>query len=286
MKKKVLVTGARGQLGKKIIDLMSDNFELILTDYDDMDITNMDQVTSRFAKELPDFVIHAAAYTQVDKAEDNQEICHKVNVMGTKNIAFACQEIGSTLIYISTDYVFDGKKKTPYLENDSPNPMSVYGETKYLGEKEIEKICTNYYILRSSWIFGELPKGHPGTNFVETMIRLSKENNELSIINDQIGSPTYTKDLVQTIESLIQKAPVFGIYHFSGDGSCSWYDFAVEVLKQSNINIRIRPILSDEYPQKAKRPSYSYLNKSKIESALHVSIRPWQEMLKEYLRVR
>jgi dTDP-4-dehydrorhamnose reductase len=285
MKKKVLITGSKGQLGKKIIDLMARDFDLILTDSDNMNITNKDLVDKFFKQCKPDWVIHTAAYTQVDKAEDFPEICQKVNVYGTKNIALASQEIDAKLIYISTDYVFDGRKKSPYIETDKPSPLSVYGHSKYCGETEIEQICDQYYILRSSWIFGELPKNHPGTNFVETMLRLASEKKELRVVKDQIGSPTYTKDLVQIIIRIVNLCPNIGIYNFSGQGMCSWYDFAKEIFSQKNINIDLNPITSDQFPQKAKRPSYSYLDKTKLETLLRIKVRSWQEMLSEYLEL-
>ena len=308
---KILVTGAKGQLGKKIIELMAADFDLVLTDSDNMDITDKLQVHKVIKLERPDFIIHGAAYTAVDKAEDNEEICRKVNALGTKNIAETAKEFNIPLIYISTDYVFDGKKEIPYRETDATNPLSVYGQTKLEGEKFIEQICDKYYIIRSAWIFGELPENHPGTNFVETMIRLSKEKDSLSIINDQIGSPTYTGDLVEIIRQIIRaqdlglRASVisqnlnpktqnlspkpqvpYGLYHFSGTGACSWYDFAKEIFKQTNTKIKLNPVTSDQYPQKAKRPAYSYMDKSKIEKALGVLVRPWQEMLAEYLEKR
>jgi len=280
---KVLVTGAKGQLGKKIIDLMSADFELVLTDSDNMDITDSSKVRKFIKSERPDFIIHGAAYTAVDKAEENIDLCRKINADGTKNIAETAKEFDSTLIYISTDYVFDGEKSSPYIETDKPNPLSVYGQTKLEGEKFIQQICDKYYIIRSAWIFGELPENHPGTNFVETMLRLAKKRDNLSIVSDQIGSPTYTGDLVKTITQLVKQKPEFGIYHFSGNGECSWYDFAQEIFRQNNIKIEFNAITSDQYPQKAKRPNYSYLDKSKIESALGIETRPWQEMLSDYL---
>jgi len=304
----ILVTGAKGQLGKKIIELMSKDYKLILTDYDSMDITDESKVNEVFESEKPEIIIHGAAYTQVDKAEENKEICRKVNVLGSANIAKAAKKIGAKVIYISTDYVFDGKKDSPYNEEDLPHPLSVYGMTKYEGEKAVMENCPESYILRSAWIFGELPEGHPGTNFVETMLKLSKEKDELSIVSDQIGSPTYTGDLVKTIMLLAGSRELgvgsikgkdnkhqtpdselnapFGIYHFSGAGAASWYDFAVEIFKQANVKIKINPITSDQYPQKAARPSYSYLDKTKIENALNIKVRPWQEMLADYLSKR
>ncbi len=283
---KILVTGAKGQLGKKIIDSLGDKYELVLTDSTEMDITDKDKVFEVIGTEKPDFILHAAAYTQVDKAEEMEEICRKVNALGSENIAKAGREFGSTVIYISTDYVFDGKKDAPYTEEDTTGPLSVYGRTKLEGEEATQKYCDKHYIVRSAWIFGELPEGHPGTNFVETMLKLSKDRDELSIVSDQIGSPTYTGDLVEAIEKLIEVKPAYGVYLFSGTGAASWYDFAVEIFKQTNTKIEVKPITSEQYPQKATRPAYSYMDKSKIESALGFKVRPWQEMLAEYLEKR
>lgn len=330
--KKVLVTGAKGQLGHKIRQVLGDgsqesgnyanpptpNYQLILTDSDNMDITDKLQVHKVIKLERPDFIIHGAAYTAVDKAEENVELCRKVNALGTKNIAECAKEFDVPVIYISTDYVFDGKKKSPYTETDPANPLSVYGATKFEGENFIREICDKYYIIRSAWIFGELPDGHPGTNFVETMIRLSKEKDSLNIVDDQIGSPTYTGDLVEIILRIIRSQDLglrtqglglrasglgfgnlpksqilnpksqvpYGLYHFSGTGKCSWYDFALAIFTQTKTNIDLKPITSDQYPQKAKRPVYSYLDKSKIENALNIKVRPWQEMLAEYVEKR
>jgi dTDP-4-dehydrorhamnose reductase len=280
---KILVTGAKGQLGNKLNEILGKNHQLILTDSDNMDITDINMVRRVIIEEKPDYIIHGAAYTKVDKAEEEIDLCRKINSIGTKNIATVAKEFDVKLIYISTDFVFDGLKKTPYTELDKPNPLSVYGLTKYEGEEYIREICTKYYIIRVAWLFGELPIGGAGTNFVEIMLRLAKERPGLSVVNDQIGSPTYTGDLVETISKIIISSPEFGTYHFSGDGDCSWYDFAREIFKQTNTKIDLIPITSAEYPQKAKRPPYSYLDKSKIEKTLDIKIRLWQEMLGEYL---
>lgn len=326
--KKILITGAKGQLGKKIKELMEKDFELVLTDSDDMDIINFEIVETVFQKEKPDFVIHGAAFTRVDDAEEKEELCRKINADGTKNIAEAAKANNTTVIYISTDYVFDGKKNTPYTEEDQTNPLSVYGRTKFEGEEFIREICERYYIIRSAWIFGELPENHPGTNFVETMLRLAKDRTELNIVDDQVGSPTYTGDLVNIIKEILIKSEArnlnletnqndqkeinsnfelrpfdinsgrselvedrdsnfpFGTYHFSGEGECSWYDFAKEIFMQKKIEITLNPITSEQYPQKAKRPHYSYMSKEKIVKALGVKVRGWQEMLNEYLEKR
>lgn len=298
---KILVTGAKGQLGKKLIDMLSSRYELVLTDYDDMDITNPDTVNKRMKAEKPDYVIHGAAYTKVDAAEENEELCRRINSEGTRNIAEAAAAGGATLFYISTDFVFDGVQDSPYSELDKPNPLSVYGQTKHEGEEFVKKFCSKYYILRVAWLFGELPENAMGSNFVETMIRLGKERDSLTVVNDQIGSPTYTKDLVEIIHKIIAGpsdknlehktqalSPIipYGLYHFSGKGACSWYDFSNKIFRLSNINIDLKPISSDQYPQKARRPAYSYLSKDKIEKALNIQVRDWQEMLKEYLANR
>ena len=288
---KILVTGAKGQLGKKIIEMLSPNYALVLTDSQEMDITDQISVNKVIGEEQPDFIIHAAAYTRVDAAEENEEICRKVNALGTKNIAEAAKANDATVIYISTDYVFDGTKTTPYVETDIAKPLSVYGQTKYEGEEFVRNICEKYFIIRTAWVFGELPEGHPGTNFVETMLRLAQEKDELNIVGDQIGSPTYTGDLVDIIEQIIKYAAAktqgadvpYGTYHFSGQNPASWYDFAIEIFNQTNTTIKVNSITSDQYPQKAKRPTYSYLSKDKIEKAFKTNVRDWKEMLAEYL---
>lgn len=296
----ILVTGANGQLGLKLQELLKKENRLTLTDIGSMDITDKKEVDRVIKFKKPEFVIHTAAYTRVDDAEKNIKLCEKINILGTKNIVRATRDIGATLIYISTDYIFDGKRKfrdkrqfghvfdgkknKPYTEKDKPKPLSVYGKTKLKGEELIQDIYDKFYIIRTSWIFGELPKGYAGTNFVETMLRLAKEKKSLNIVNDQIGSPTYTKDLVEIIDKIIKFKVPYGIYNFSGEGECSWYDFAKEIFRQRKINININPIKTSEYPQKTKRPAYSYLDKTKIEKTLGIKVRPWSEMLKEYLR--
>ena len=283
---KILITGAKGQLGNKLIEILGKDHELILTDSDNMDITDINIVKKVISEEKPDYIIHGAAYTKVDKAEEEIDLCRKINSIGTKNIATVAKEFDIKLIYISTDFVLDGLKKSPYMESDKPNPLSIYGLTKYEGEEFIRGICDQYYIIRVAWLFGELPVGGAGTNFVEIMLKLAKERPSLNVVNDQIGSPTYTGDLVETISKIINSSAEFGTYHFSGTGACSWYDFAKEIFRLTNTQVNLQPILSVEYPQKASRPPYSYLDKSKIEKALNINVRPWQEMLREYLLKR
>jgi len=282
---KILVTGAKGQLGNKVIEILGTNNDLILTDSDTMDIANPEQVEDFVKKTKPEMILHLAAYTKVDQAEEDKDLCYKINALGTKNVASAAKKAKATLIYISTDCVFDGKKATPYFESDEATPLSVYGQTKLDGENFIQEICDKYYIIRAAWLFGELPAGHPGSNFVETMLRLASERDSLSVVDDQIGSPTYTGDLAKFVDFLINKNPEAGIYHFSGEGEASWYDFAKEIFNKTATKIDLKPITSAEYPSKAKRPPYSYLSKEKVES-LGFVVRSWQEMLTEYLENR
>lgn len=275
--KKVLVSGSNGQLGREIARQLSQDFDLILTDVENLDITNKLKVHKVLKVKSPDIIIHGAAYTRVDEAETNIDLCRKINAIGTQNMAEAAKNIGATLIYISTDYVFDGKKDKPYLETDQPHPLSVYGQTKLEGEEFVNKICDKFYIIRTAWLYGS------GKNFVETMLRLVKEKKSLNIVADQIGSPTYTKDLVEVIRKIIDVKPDYGIYNFSGMGEASWYDFAREIMQQKDIDIQINPITTREYPQAAKRPAYSYLSKKKIEKALKIKTSSWQVMLEDYL---
>jgi len=280
---KILITGAKGQLGKKISEILGLQHQLFLTDSTNMDVTDIEMVRKVVGENKPEYIIHAAAYTQVDKAEENVELCRKINSLGTKNVAIVAKENDTKLIYISTDFVFDGLQKTPYTETDEAKPLSVYGLTKYEGEKFIQEICEKYFIIRVAWLFGELPEGYQGTNFVEVMLRLAREKGTVSVVNDQVGSPTYTGDLVEIIGGFIDKNPEYGIYHFSGSGACSWYAFAKEIFAQTNTAVNLLPIKSEQYPQKAKRPPYSYFDKTKIENILKIKVRPWQEMLGEYL---
>src|SRR3990167_10615579 len=284
---KILLTGAKGQLGFKIAEILSAGHDLILTDRDSLDITDQKKVADLVEKENPDVIIQAAAYTKVDQAEEEVELCQRINVDGTYHLARAAKEIKALMIYFSTDYVFSGKKKTPYEETDKPEALSVYGQTKHAGEKIVRYQGEKYYIIRTSWVFGETPKDYTGANFVQKMLFLANQYPELKVVNDQIGSPTYTKDLVEIVELLIDQYDSevflpFGIYHFSGEGECSWFDFAKEIFKQKKLPIAVKPIKTEELPLKAQRPKYSYLSKEKIKQSLGIEVRSWQEMLAEY----
>ena len=300
---KILVTGGDGQLGRALQKVLPQK-NSVFTTRADFDITNQKQTIKQIAGDRPNIVIHAAAYTNVDGCEQNPEIAYKVNVDGTKNIAAACKEIGAKLIYISTDFVFDGKKKTPYSENDKPNPLSVYGKTKLQGEEAVKKL-PDYIIIRTSWLFGDGPafaKASAGKqNFVQTILKLVEEKDEIKVVNDQIGSPTYALDLAEAIYQLIKNCS--GIYHISNSGQCSWHQFAQEIMRQKGFKTKILPINSGAWqkmrPDSAKRPKYSVLSHKKINTlgirtsrfarepcrSFHslIKMRPWQDALRDYL---
>lgn len=271
---KMLVTGANGMLGQDLCPLMEDEgYEVVETDVNSLDITDINQVKEVLTKEQPDIVVHCAAYTNVDKVEDEPEIASKINAEGSENIAKICGENGITLIYISTDYVFDGTKKEPYEPTDAPNPINVYGKTKLEGEKSVQKYCEKYYITRTSWLYG-----HYGKNFVETMINISK-NPEVKVVDDQIGCPTWTMELCNGMAKLIRENAPYGIYHVCGSEPTSWYGFAKEIYKQMNLNVNLHPCKTEEFPRKAKRPSYSAMDNNGI-------CRNWKAALKDYINLR
>ena len=276
---KILVTGANGMLGKDLCPILQDEgYDVIETDKHNLDITNLAQVTKVLNEEKPDIVIHCASYTQVDKAEDEPDITRLINSKGTENIAKVCAEIDSTLVYISTDYVFDGKgingekRTTPYLPTDKSNPLNVYGLTKLEGEKAVRKYCKKYYIVRSSWLYGI-----HGKNFVETILSL-KDMPEIKVVDDQAGCPTWTVDLSEGIAELL-KSNEYGIYHICGGGQTSWYNFAGEILTLDGASVNIKPCSTEEYPRKAKRPHYSVMDNNG-------SCRDWKSALKEYMQLR
>jgi len=277
---KILITGAKGQLGLTLADLLSKH-DLILTDREELDITNSSVVNTFVNKVKPDIIINTAAYTAVDQAETEKETADKINVTGPKNLSSATKEIGAIFIHISTDFVFDGKKKTPYSESDHPKPLSVYGQTKYDGEKAVEQIGGKYYIFRTAWLYSPY-----GKNFVKTIIRLGLEKDELKVVADEIGCPTYAYDLASAIKKIIEKkpAPPFGLYHFAGDGSCSWFKFATEIVKLSTGKAKVFKTTAKEYGLPAERPAYSALDCSKIKS-LGVETVSWKQSLKKCIDV-
>ena len=273
---KILITGSDGMLAFALKKTLKTNNKLILTDIGNMDITSAKKVALFFNKTKPEIIIHTAACTDVDAAEKNKGLALKINRDGTKNVASAAKDLDIPIVYISTDYIFGGGKKKPYTENERPNPLSVYGFSKYAGEKEIRKITKKYFIIRSAWLYGP-----GGKNFVTTILRLTKELDELKIVNDQRGCPTYTFDLANVISKLI-KTQKYGIYHAVNSGSCTWYQFAKEIIKINKLKNKIKAINSKELGRPAKRPNYSVLSNNKLR-AEGIKLREWQKALRVFL---
>ena len=275
----VLVTGASGQLGQAI-QFLSDKYADIdfkFCSSSDLDITSLENCQLVFTKYKPDFCINAAAYTAVDKAESEPDKAHLINVVGAKNLAAVCKEFSTVLLHVSTDFIFDGTKKTPYLETDLPNPTGVYGQTKLDGEKAIQETFDHYFIIRTSWVYSQF-----GANFMKTMLRLASERDSLSVVNDQIGTPTNAVDLAKALLEIIKSNNnSFGIYNFSNEGQCSWYDFAKKIFEINNISINLQAIPSTSFPTPAKRPAYSVLDKSKIKNVFGVEVKGWEESLRK-----
>lgn len=275
---KVLITGANGQLGHDIIRICKQkDIEFIGVDVEEMDITNQDKVKQVICSSHVDAVIHCAAYTAVDAAEDNVDLCTKVNVEGTRNIARVCQELNIKMMYFSTDYVFDGLGENYWGEYDERRPLNVYGDTKCDGEKIVETMVKEHFIIRISWVFGI-----HGKNFVKTMLQLGEKNGSVRVVNDQIGSPTYTYDLAGLVVDMIQTNK-YGKYHVTNEGICSWYDFACEIFKQAGMEVEVTPVDSDAFPVKAKRPLNSRLSKEELDKNGFSHLPSWQDALRRYL---
>ena len=271
---KILLTGANGMLGQDLIPVLEDeDFDVIETDRETLDITNFNQSKKIIEAEKPDFVVHCAAYTNVDGAENDSETAIKINLEGTENIAKICDLNNITLIYISTDYVFDGEKTEPYIPTDKTNPINIYGQTKLDGELAVKKHCKKYYIIRTSWLYG-----HYGENFVEKMISLA-DKPELKVVDDQVGCPTWSVELSNAITDLIDEEPEFGIYHICGSGQTSWYGFAKEIFKLIGEKVNLVPCKTDEFPRPAKRPEHSVMDNNGI-------CRNWKSALKDYINLR
>ena len=273
----ILVTGASGQLGQSIQFIASNyaDCKFIFASSQDLDITNQEHVNHFFDTNKIDFCINAAAYTAVDKAETETEKAVSINVLGPKNLAMVCQKNNVKLIHVSTDFVFDGASSKPYLETDATNPLGVYGKTKLDGEQAVIDNMKEYFIIRTSWVYSQF-----GNNFRNTMLRLASERDSLSIVSDQIGSPTNAVDLAKALLSIVQSnSSKYGIYNFSNEGIASWYDFATEIFRINNVVIEVNPIPTEAFPTPAKRPKYSLLDKSKIKNTFGIEIKTWQESL-------
>ena len=276
---KVLVTGVKGQLGHDVMnELALRGIEGFGVDVEEMDITDRTACETVISQEKPDAVIHCAAYTAVDAAEDNLELCRKINAEGTRNIARVCKAMDIKMMYISTDYVFNGGGERPWEPDDHREPLNVYGLTKYEGEIAVEQNVQKYFIVRIAWVFGV-----NGKNFIKTMLRLGKEKGDVSVVDDQIGSPTYTYDLARLLVDMIE-TDKYGRYHATNEGLCSWCDFAREIFKQANMNVEVIPVTSAEYPAKAKRPMNSRMSKDKLEENGFERLPSWQDALERYLK--
>ena len=296
---KIFVTGVAGQLGHDVMnDLAARGYEGIGTDiapqysgaddgtavttmpYVSLDITDRDAVEKTITELKPDVVVHCAAWTAVDLAEDDDKKAkvHAINADGTQNIADACKKIDAKMVYISTDYVFNGQGKRPWEPDDKREPLNVYGQTKYEGELAIEEHVKKFFTVRIAWVFGV-----NGKNFIKTMLNLGKSHDHLTVVNDQTGSPTYTYDLARLLVDMIQ-TDKYGRYHATNEGICTWYEFACEIFKQAGMNVSVAPVSSDEYPAKAKRPSNSRMDKSKLTANGFTPLPTWQDALSRYLK--
>ncbi len=277
---KVLVTGVKGQLGHDMMnELEKRGYTGIGVDVEEMDITDADACRRVITESGVEQVVHCAAWTAVDAAEDNEEACRRVNALGTENIARVCGELHLPMIYLSTDYVFDGQGTHPWEPDDEvTKPLNVYGQTKYEGELAIEKYVKDYYIVRIAWVFGV-----NGKNFIKTMLNLGRTHDTLTVVDDQIGTPTYTYDLSRLLVDMLERKE-YGKYHVTNEGGyISWYDFAVEIFRQAGIEVDVQPVGSDQYPAKAKRPFNSRMEKKKLDEHGFDRLPTWQDALSRYL---
>ncbi len=275
----ILITGAKGQLATDIVGALKDekDINLLLADIDELDITDENKVKKYFDENKIDMVIHTAAWTRVDDAENNKEIVYKINVLGTKYLVDNCDKKNTPMIYFSTDYVFGGEGDKPYKEDDKINPLGYYAVTKYEGEKEVMRL-KKYFILRISWVFGK-----NGNNFINTMLRLSETHDTLTVVNDQVGSPTYTVDVASVIKQFV-RSDKYGVYHVTNEGYVSWADFAREIFKKANKNVKVIDVTTEEYNAKAMRPKNSRLDKSKLRENGFTPLPTWEDALDRYLR--
>lgn len=277
---RILVTGVKGQLGHDVMnELAKRGHTGIGVDVEEMDITDAKKVDEVIRASEVEAVIHCAAYTAVDAAEDQAELCRKINAEGTENIAKVCKELDIKMMYISTDYVFDGEGTRPWEPDDERHPLNVYGQTKYEGELAVEKYLDKFFTIRIAWVFGV-----NGKNFIKTMLKLSETHDELNVVDDQIGSPTYTYDLAVLMVDMIETEK-YGRYHATNEGLCSWYEFACEIFRQAGRDVKVNPVSSDEFPAKAKRPHNSRMDKSKLAENGFTPLPAWQDALKRYLEI-
>jgi dTDP-4-dehydrorhamnose reductase len=272
---KVALTGANGMLGHDLAKAFRGNNVIALT-HEDLDVTDLDKTLALIRDTKPDYVIHGAAYTDVDGCEGDSKRAYLVNGIGTRNVAIACEENACPIIYISSDYVFDGMKKEPCNEWDHTNPINKYGLSKLLGENYVSSLTNRFYIVRTSWLFGK-----KGKNFVEKILKLLEERDEIEVVDDQLGSPTYTLDFATKIKELTGRG--YGIYHITNSGHCSWYQFAVEIARLKRSRTKVRPVTSDKLNRPARRPSFSVLENTMLELEGIEKPRHWKDALEDYL---
>lgn len=279
---KVLVTGVKGQLGYDVVrELQKRGHEAVGVDIDEMDITDAAAVERVMTEVQPDAVIHCSAYTAVDRAEEDKdiEICRRVNVDGTENIAKICKKLDCKMLYLSTDYIFSGDGERPWEPDDEASPLNAYGQSKYDGELALKKYVEKYFIVRISWVFGI-----NGNNFIKTMLRLGRENGAVKVVDDQIGSPTYTYDLARLLVDMIE-SDRYGAYHATNEGICSWYEFAKEIFRAAGMdNVSVTPVKSGEFPVKAKRPKNSRMSKEKLVANGFSLLPAWQDAVARYIK--
>jgi dTDP-4-dehydrorhamnose reductase len=281
---RILVTGVGGQLGSEVARLAAGRFETTALSHADLDITDPKRTIEAVHEFRPDAILHTAAFTAVDRAETEAEAAFRVNAFGTRNLAVATESIGARMLYVSTDYVFDGRADTPYQEHDAVNPQSVYGRSKRAGEELVMTLCRRYFIVRTSWVFGA-----KGANFVKTMLRLGREAYgeqvaPLRVVNDQVGCPTYAPDLAQLLLDMVE-TDLFGVYHASNAEPCSWYEFACAIMEEAGLPVKVDPCTTDEFPRPASRPCYSVLGAMALRAAGFTPLRPWREALRDFLAV-
>lgn len=277
---RVLVTGAKGQLGFDVMNELEKRGHVgIGVDVEEMDITNPDIVDKVITESKVDVVMHGAAYTAVDAAEDNVELCRKINAYGTENVAKVCKKLDIPMVYISTDYVFNGQGTRPWEPDDERHPLNVYGQSKYEGELAVQDNLDKFFIIRIAWVFGV-----NGKNFIKTMLNLAKNHDTLSVVNDQTGSPTYTYDLARLLVDMME-TDKYGFYHATNEGLCTWYEFALEIFRQAGVDVKVVPVTSEEFQAKAKRPSNSRMNKDKLDVMGFERLPSWQDALARYLEI-
>ena len=288
---RILISGANGQLGKELTRILNTGFaeigeipctlknaDIMNTDVDNLDITNINDVLSFVENERPQVIINCSAFTNVDLCETDKDTAFNVNSLGPRNLAIAAQKVNTKLIHVSTDYVFSGDGNEPYCEYDICNPQSIYGKTKYLGEQYVKEFCSKYFIVRTSWLYG-----YEGNNFVKTIMNLAEQRESIKVVNDQRGNPTNANDLAYHILKLVDSNE-YGIYHCTGNGECSWYDFACKIVEYSNINCEVMPCTTEEFPRPAKWPSYSSLNNMMLKNTIGDKMRFWQDALKNFIK--